>query len=701
MSPTRRPLQRLLHPASVAVIGGDDAAEVVRQCRRSGYAGALWAVNPRRETLAGRPCYPSVAALPAAPDAAFVAVPRAQALAVVAELARRGSGGAVCYASGFAEVGGDGVAHQQALLRAAGDMPLLGPNCYGLLNHLDGAALWPDRAGGARVERGVAILTQSGNIGLNLSMQRHHLPVACVASLGNMAQLGFHDLVDALLDDPRISAIGLHIEGLSDVPAFAAAALRALRQGVPLVALKTGASALGAQLAGSHTSALAGPDRLVDALFDRLGVARVHDLPAFLETLKLVHVCGPLAGPRIGSLSCSGGEASLVADLGERAGLRFPPLPHTVQRRLHEVLGPQVPLANPLDYHTYIWADVPRLTACFAALREAAVDASLLVLDFPNITAEGEATGDELAPGWLESLDAYLAAARRAGGPPAVLASSLAELMPPPAAARALAAGVAPMQGLGDCLQALAAAARIGQRRAQADAVPAWPDRPRRPGGTPQLVDEAQAKALLRAAGVPVPDGRVAVNAIDAMAAARALGQAVAVKSVAPGLLHKSEAGAVRLNLLGNDAVRAATAAMPGPWLVEAMASGGVAELLVGVVNDPQFGLALTLGAGGVWVELFADTRTLLLPAPRAVIEQALLGLRCAPLLRGHRGQPAADLPAVLDAIEAVCRFAEQQAARLLELEINPLIALPGGAMAVDAVLRLADATSPPAPPPA
>lgn len=686
----RRSLQRLLRPASIAVIGGDDAAEVIRQCRRSGFAGTLWAVNARRDELAGLRCVADVDALPAAPDAAFVAVPREQAVQVVRALARRGAGGAVCYASGFAEVGHEGLALQQSLLQAAADMPLLGPNCYGLLNHLEGSALWPDRAGGGRVERGVAILTQSGNIGLNLSMQRHHLPVACVISLGNMAQLGFHDLIDALLDDARISAIGLHIEGLDDVAAFSDVALRALRQGVPIVALKTGASRLGAQLAGSHTSALCGPDRLVEALFDRVGIARVADLPQFLETLKLLHVCGPLDGTAIGSLSCSGGEASLVADLGERAGLSFPPLPAEVQADLHAVLGPQVPLANPLDYHTYIWADVPALTRCFAAVRRAPIDASMLVLDFPNVAADGTAQVDELAPGWAESLQAWLAA-HNAGTMPSLVVSTMAELMPASAAARALAAGVAPMQGLSDCLHAIAAAARIGHGRADASR--------RRPVTVPaelgtgvvRDLDEAQAKALLSASGVPVPAHAVVASLDEAVAAAQAIGLPVVVKTVAAGLLHKSEAGAVRLNLRDAQAVRQAAAAMPGPWLVEAMATGGVAELLVGITHDPQFGHALTLGAGGVWVELFGDTRTLLLPAQRHEIEAALLGLRYAPLLRGYRGRPSADMPALLDAIEAVLRCAAQHAGRLHELEINPLIALPRGALAVDAVVRLVD----------
>lgn len=684
MSARSQRLRRLLAPRSIVVAGGRDAAEVIRQCRRAGFAGELWALNPNRDELAGVPCFRSVAALPAAPDACFLAVPREATVSLAAELAGRGAGGAVCYASGFAETGEEGAHWQQRLLEAAGDMALLGPNCYGLLNHLDGSALWPDRAGGRRVARGVALLTQSGNIGLNLSMQAHHLPVAYVAALGNQAQLQFHQLIEALLEDERVSAIGLHIEGLTDVPAFSRAALAALARGVPIVALKTGASELGARLTASHTSALASPDALVDALFERTGIVRTHDLPAFLETLKLLHVCGPLAGRRIGSLSCSGGEASLVADLGERAGLTFPPLPAAVQAALHEVLGPRVGLANPLDYQTYIWADEPALRRCFEAMLQAPVDATLLVLDVPSVREPGE---PPLGEGWQQALDAFIAA-RPASNGPVLVVSTLAELMPEAAAQRLLEAGIAPMQGLGDALQALAAAAWRGQRRA--DGVPPVAGLCAPRTGPVRTLDEPSAKLALAAHGLRVPQARVVGDVDAAVDAAARLGGTVALKSVSPSLTHKSEAGAVVLGLRGETQVRAALAAMPdhGRWLVEEMVTDGLAEIVVGVLRDPQFGLVLMLGAGGVLVELLADRVLLLAPVTRADIGHGLRRLRCFPLLDGYRGRPRADLDALVEAVEAVWRFAGQHADRLVELDVNPLIARPRGAMAVDALVR-------------
>ena len=692
MSPS--PLHRLLRPSTIAVAGGQDAAEVIRQCRRSGFGGEIWALNPKRETLAGLRCYASVDALPAAPDAAFIAVPSDQTLPLLAALSARGAGGAVCYASGFAEAGPEGARLQQQLLQAAGSMALLGPNCYGLINYLDGCALWPDRAGGERVERGVAILTQSGNIGLNLTMQQHHLPLAYMAALGNMAQLGFEHLMAALLDDTRVSAIGLHIEGLNDVAAFSRVAIAALERGVPVVALKTGASRLGAQLAASHTSSIAGPDALLDALFARVGVVRVHDLAEFLEALKLLHVCGPLAGSRVAALSCSGGEASLVADLGERAGLTFPPLPPAVEHGLHAALGANVALSNPLDYQTYIWADVEALTRCFGAMFTAPVDATLLVLDFPSILLDGEAG---LAHGWKESLAAFIAAhAAHAAGPMrAIVVATLPELMPREAAQQLLAAGIAPMQGLRETLLALRAAARVGERQQMlATLRPVAAPVALRDGAVRQLT-EVEAKQALAACGVPVPQGRLVHTADEAVAAAGEIGYPVVVKAVSATLAHKTEIGAVKLDLRDAAQVRAAVESLAAKgfdgWLVEQMVGGGLAELIVGITRDDRFGLALTLGAGGVWVELLGDAVTLLLPASRADIEAALRSLRCFALLAGYRGRPPADVPALLDAIEAVLRYAETESTRLVELDVNPLIALPRGAIAVDALVRMTD----------
>ncbi|MEY4265557.1 MAG: hypothetical protein RIS90_92 [Pseudomonadota bacterium] len=681
------PLRRLLSPRHVAVFGGRAAAEVVRQCRQLGFAGEIWPVHPRHEFMAGLRCYPDVAALPTAPDASFIAVPGQGTVQLVAELAARGAGGVICYASGFAEVGGEGIALQQQLVAAAADMALLGPNCYGMLNYLDGVALWPDQHGGQRLARGVAIVTQSGNIGLNLTMQTRGLPLACLITVGNKAGASIEAIIEALLRDPRISAIGLHIEGLDDVAAFSRVALQALRQRVPLVALKAGSSELGAQITMSHTSSLAGPDVLYQALFQRLGVARVHDPAGLLETLKFLHVHGALPGRRIVSASCSGGEASLVADLAQARGLAMPALPPPAQQRLQAVLGNKVNVANPLDYHTYIWGDLPAQTACFAGLLDCRFDAHLLVLDFPR---QDRCTADA----WQTTVDAFIAA-QTGHGARGVLVASLPEGLPESVARQLLAQGIAPMQGLADCLDAIRHAADIGVAQHRLAAITALQAPVPLLGAGSRLLDEASAKQALARFGVPVPAGQVLSRA-QALPFAEALGYPVVLKALAPGLAHKTEAGAVRLNLQNSTELAAALdgmAPLSAHFLVEQMVRGALAELLVGVQRDPQFGLTLTLGAGGVFVELLRDSVTLLLPLSRADIAQALAGLKLWPMVTGYRGRPPGDVPALLDAVQAIVAYASAHADRLLELDVNPLLVLPlgQGVLAVDALIRLAD----------
>jgi acetyl-CoA synthetase len=681
------PLRRLLSPRHVAVFGGRAAAEVVRQCRQLGFAGDIWPVHPRHEFIEGLRCYPDVAALPAAPDASFIAVPRQGTIELVAELSARGAGGVICYASGFAEVGDEGIALQQQLVAAAAGMALLGPNCYGMLNYLDGVALWPDQHGGQRLARGVAIVTQSGNIGLNLTMQTRGLPLACLITVGNKAGASIEAIVETLLLDPRISAIGLHIEGLDDVAAFSRVALQALRQRVPLVALKAGSSVLGAQITMSHTSSLAGPDALYQALFQRFGVARVHDLAGLLETLKLLHVHGALLGRRIVSASCSGGEASLVADLAQARGLDMPALPAPAQQRLHTVLGDKVNVTNPLDYHTYIWGDLAAQTECFAGLLDCRFDAHLLVLDFPR---QDRCTSDS----WQTTVDAFVAA-HEAHGARGLVVSSLPEGLPEPVASQLLARGIAPMQGLADCLDAISHAADIGAVQQQAAMItPLQAPLPLSLAGA-RLLDEASAKQALARFSVPVPSGQVLGRA-QVLPYAAALGYPVVLKALAPGLAHKTEAGAVRLNLQNDaelDAALTAMAPLSEQFLVEQMVRGALAELLVGVQRDPQFGLTLTLGAGGVFVELLRDSVTLLLPLTRADLLQALQTLQMWPMVTGYRGRPLGDVEALLDAVQAIVAYAVAHADRLLELDVNPLLVLPvgRGVLAVDALIRLAD----------
>ncbi|UXU90715.1 acetate--CoA ligase family protein [Burkholderia sp. S-53] len=690
-------LRRLLEPASIAFVGGRGIAGAVQRCRDYGYAGDIRLVNPNHAEIDGVRCHASVADLPAAPDAVFVAVPARQAIDVVRALAERGAGGAIVYASGFSETGADGAALQQALVDAAGDLAVLGPNCYGLINGLNGSALWPVAHGAPRVESGVAVITQSGNLAYNLSMSARSVPFAYLASVGNQASVDIARLVDAFVDDPRIRAIGVHLEGLKDVRAFSEAAARALARGVPIVALKSGTSTLGAQLAMSHTSSLAGSDALYDALFRRLGVIRVKDPVGLVETLKLLAIAGVPERRTLAALATSGGDAGLVADLGEARGIAFPPVGDAGRDALGNVLPAYATIANPLDFTTTPWGDPDKMRACCDALLADRPGAAAMILDYPQ-----EATGER--PLCDIAARAFAASAREHGVVGAVI-SVFPDLTPPDHAARMAAAGIAPLQGLADGIDAIGAAMTYGDTRRRildADALNALPVLRAGQGddGAATLHDEWASKRMLAAHGLDVPPAECVAPA-DAPAAAVRLGFPVCVKVVSDRLPHKTEAGAVALKLASPEAVAAAVERMTAQVarhapdvrveriLVEKMADAPLLELIVGVKREPNFGLALVLGAGGVLVELIRDTATLLLPVRESDVRDALLGLKLGPLLTGYRGRPKADLDAIVANVMAIARFAHAHADTLVELDVNPLLAMEHGAVAVDALVRL------------
>ncbi len=664
----RRDLSRLLRPRSIAVMGSVWAENVIAQCRKMGFAGPVWPVHPTKPEIGGMTAYPSLTALPGAPDATFIGVNRHATVDVVGELAGMGAGGAICFASGWTEAGEAEL--QDRLVAAAGDMPILGPNCYGVINYLDGALLWPDQHGGRRVEKGVALLSQSSNIVINLTMQARGLPIAYVACLGNAAQIGLAELAGALLADERVTAIGMYVEGIDDAPAFAALAeaARAARKGI--VCVKSGKTEASRTAAASHTASLAGGGAASSAFLRQAGVAEVSTLPELLETLKIFHVHGPQIGGRLCSLSCSGGEAGLVSDLAAPLAIDFPPPTEAQRRKLGDILGPIVTIANPLDYHTFIWGDGPRTTDVFTTMLEG-YDAGLFVIDPPR--------PDRCDPSSFQpALDAIVAA-QAATGKPAFPVASLPENFDEERAIAMMAEGVAPLMGLETALGALKAAqtgpGRTGWRPAAALA----------PRET-RLLDEAEGKRLLDAASVPIPHGVIGTTLAEAAVKAKGLTPPLVLKGL--GFAHKTEAGAVRLGLATLDG----QSEMPGAtgYLVEEMVASAVAEILLGLRRDPVYGITLTLGLGGVTAEVLADTVTLVLPVTEAEVLDALRRLRLWPLLDGYRGRPRADMAAVAR-IAVGLGQAMLDRPELEEIEINPILVREAGAVAVDALIREAE----------
>ena len=675
-------LNRLFNPQSIAVVGGGVwCRSVLEQCKKIGYQGPLYAVHPKADHVAGVTAYRSVLDLPQPPDACFVGVNRHATVGVIGNLSAMGAGGAVCFASGFLEAhaeSDDGASLQNDLLAAAGDMPIIGPNCYGFVNYLDAAALWPDQHGGVPVEKGVAIITQSSNMAINISMQTRGLPIAFMVTAGNQAQLGLAGLGRALLRDPRITALGLHIEGIGDIPAFEALAGEARVQGKGIAAIKVGRSAQAQTATLSHTASLSGSDAGAEAVLERLGIARLESLPELLETLKLLHFAGPLTSNKVVSMSCSGGEASLMADTGLTRDIVFPELNPEQTAGLRAALGPMVALANPLDYHTYIWGDGPGMGAAFSAMMQGDIAIGCIIVDFPRADRCSQAA-------WDCVFEAAIIATRSSGKPLALVAS-VPENIPEDIALRMLEHGILPLCGLPEALCAIEAAAFIGGKTGAQSPPILQGKQP----VTSALLSEHRAKSDLSAFGLKVPNGEQVSSLDNILIAADKIGYPVVLKAM--GFAHKSEAGAVKVGIEDAAALAAAGQDMQAPtWLVEEMVTGAIAELLVGVVRDPAHGFVLTLAAGGVLTEVLQDRVSLILPAEKDALHSALDQLKIARVLAGYRGKPAANRDAIVAAILAVQDYVIAHCDQVEEVEINPLIVTAEQVVAADALIKIGE----------
>jgi acetyl-CoA synthetase len=638
---------------------------------------------------------PSIEDLPEPVDAVVVAIPAAGVPAVIAAAGARGCGAAVVFAAGFAEAGA--VELQSQLAAAAPGMPIIGPNCDGLVSFHGAAALWGDVLV-PRPPGRVALVSQSGNVAVNALALGRGLRFHTVASVGNQAVLDAATVMAALVEEEAVGSVALFLEGDGDGARFADGLARAAEGGVGVAVLKVGATAAGATAAAAHTGALAGDQRVFRALVEEAGAAWAEDVHDLLELAKALAVPGarvrstraPAAAaggsrataggaPGLAVLTCSGGDSGLAADAAGRLGLPLATFGAATAERLAELLPPAATTANPLDYTAMIWGERERLAAIVRVVAaDPAVDQLLMFYDEPERMEAG------LRASWDGVRDGLADGAAGADAP-AIAAATLPELLQDRSASAFLERGVPAVAGL---RTALACAAAL--RRPPADPVRlrAIADATRRAaGGAGPWLSEAGTKALLAARGIAVPQGRVVSDADDAVRLARELGGPVAVKASSAALQHKSEAGALVLGVFGDAAVRAAYDAVAAPGrdvLVEAMAAPGV-ELIVAARRDGVVP-ALVLGLGGIWTELLGDVAIVPLPAEPERVEAALRSLRAAALLTGGRGTPAVALPQLAELAAAAGRLLLDAGLGLLEL--NPVIATPQGAVAVDAVAR-------------
>jgi len=675
-------LDRLLRPRSVAVIGASsDAAKTagrpIAYLQKHGYGGHIYPVNPRNDTIAGLPCYPGIAALPDAPDVGLVLLGASRAVQAVGELARRGAGAAIVLASGFQETGAEGAGRQQALREAAGGMPLLGPNTIGLVNLTDGITL--SATGALEMDDlhtgSIAVVSQSGGVlGAMLSRAASRgIGFSKLVSTGNEADLDVADVIEALLDDPATSVIALYIEGLRKPAAFRAAAQRAARLGKPLVAFKVGRSESGARSAVSHTGALAGADRLYDALFAQCGVIRAQTFADLLDIPAALCTGRRLAGKRIAILTSTGGAGTLVADSCGLAGLDTPAPDADTAARLDALQsGDEAVLSrNPIDLTLAgLKPDLLR-GAIDTLLASPSYDGAVVIAGSSSLqhpTLVSAAVSDCLKKSDKPVL-VYISPHA-----PHILADLNRQGIPAFAAPESCAAAFSAMLAQKDANQAQAGAAAASPGAARAL--------------SPGPLNEADSKALFASFGIPSVREAVAATPQAAGAAAATLGGKVVLKVLSRHLAHKSDIGGVAVGVPAADvaargqamlqAVQAATDAPLEGLLVQEMVAGGT-EVILGFHRDPQLGPSVLLGMGGVAAELFNDTVLRLLPLTRRDAEDMVRSLKTWPLLDGYRGRPRADVAALANAILAFAAMAATLDASLAEAEINPLFVLPAG----------------------
>ena len=681
---SRTNLSRLISPKSIAVVGNRGANFAIRESKKLGYNHKIWAIHPTLDFLEGIKCYKDIKDLPEAPDATFIAVNAESAIDIVADLKSIGGGGAVLYASGFGELGEKGIKRNQRLVEAADGMPLIGPNCYGFINSLDGVALWPDVHGCEPVLSGVAIITQSGNIGLNITMQSIGLPIAYMFTLGNQTNTNIADIINAMLDDNRVNAIGLHIEGISDIKSFDVAARRALDKKIPIVAIKSGRTDVSAKIALSHTSSMTGLDQLFNVFFERLGIARVDTVPEFLETLKLLSILGTIDHNGVASMSCSGGEAGMMADLIDGLDITFPSLDDLHKDRVKLALNDYVEVDNPLDYHTFIWGDRKRTSKCFKQMISGNFAATMLLLDWPR-TQESEQKDWDLT---LLALSDAISGTREK----TIVLASIADCMPKRIIKECQKYGIAPMIGLDICLKALNHSYRIGLAFQKSSMQSIEILRSLSHPSKISTLTEFEGKKLLKKYGIPVPDGKIITSTSEALMAADKIHYPITLKVSDVELAHKTELGAVMLNI--NDPLALEKACQDlfkigSSLLIEKMVQDSVAELIIGVGLDPIFGKYIIIGSGGILVELFKESIPLLFPVNRKDVSLALSKLKAFPLINGYRGNPQGDVEMIIDCVMATVKLVSEN--DIDELDINPLLVLKrgSGVIAVDTLIKL------------
>ncbi len=694
-------LKRLLRPRHIAYIGGSQVEGSIQASRNAGYRGDIWLVNPVRDRIADLPTYANIEALPQSPDAALIALSPERSIEAVAELASVGAGGAVCMAAGFAELDATGLKLQQQLREAAGNLAVVGPNCMGVLNLFEGAAIW---GSGSHLEtqgpQGAAIISQSGAFLYGITNVEQGFPLGYAISTGNQAVIDMADCIEAVLADDRVRAIGLYLEGLDDGAALGQACWHAFEKGIPVVAMKGGDTAEAVKVAKSHTSAMVVERDLWLAFTERYGIVEVSTPKSMVETLKLLTVGGIPHGNRLAAITHSGGLNSLIVAQAPTHGLKLNQPEPANAERMRVQLPAIVPVTNPLDLNLP-WSSKTGISlqngeqigACLTDLADGVADIATMFLDVPRPDDMGSDRD------WYPSMEAMAKVGKTLRIPVAV-AGILPEGLDPALRKHLIGLGIAPLLGFSDALEALSVATHLGQIHQRKSDEPAelLTDYESNESVSSIMLDEAESKAALAACGLITSKFTIASRDLVA-SAATAIGFPVALKLISNEISHKAKMGGVHLGLESVEMVEAAAQAINEAalayhgkpverFLVEAMIDSPGDEYIIGIKRQPALGLALMIGCGGVEVEKLDRHATVLLPLVEHDLENAL---RSIDLLDDKPGYTA-----MFEAIRAVAAYAIHNRARLRSLDVNPVIVCASGdAIAADALIELGPVNRP------
>lgn len=687
-------LTPLLRPRSIAVIGASDVPSriggtAIDLLLRAGFE-CLFPVNPKRETIQGLACFPDIESVPEPVDLAIIAVSADATMAQLKRCHARGIPAALLYAAGFAETNESEGAARQAELEAfasASGMVIAGPNAMGNANFTDavfttfGQSFQPGEPAGS-----TALVTQSGNMCAVLFRyaRRSGVTFSHVINTGNEAATGLADYLSWLADDPTTQSAICYVEELRDGPAFLAAAAKFRAAGKLLALFKVGASEKGAEATRSHTAALAGNAAAYDAAFARAGVARAGSLSELADLAYLHTLSGKIAGSNAAILGISGAAGAILADALALGGAEVPTLPEAVQKGLAAQIPGLSMVSNPVDLTGNMVNSDDFLSECIRlALSPDNID--LLLLYTPGY--------------FLRSAMGQIEAAADASDKAIIVIDTFAEADRAALAQR----GIGLFEDFDRAARAVASYGKWKRHKIPAPSGEGWDqgEWPPFPAGQSAL-SETDGKAALARFGVPVVLDALVHSAAEARSEAARIGFPLVAKLVSPDVAHKTEHGLIRLNLTSADAVADAFTQMmtkaesmqvriEGVTL-EPMLAGGV-EVLAGATRDPVFGWMLTVGLGGVWTELMQDATHALLPVDAAEAEAMLRRLKGFKLLDGYRGAPKADVAAAAAAIAALGKAVLAGGVALREVEINPLLVMPKGAVAVDALVLLETGT--------